>query len=84
MIDPELKTHLDSINKNLAEINRKTGSSIWRSFFTGTLSGLGSVIGVAIAITIIGWILNSVGFIPAFRNEVTRLNDTLDQLRKNK
>ena len=75
---------MDSINKNLAEINKKTGSSVWRSFLTGTLSGLGSVVGVAIALAVIGWILNVVGVIPAFRAQVSHVQTTLDQLQKNR
>ena len=82
MIDPDLKKQLDLVNKNLYEINRKTGSSLWRSFVSGTLSGLGSVIGVAIALAIIGWILNTVGIIPAFREQVHNLQQSLDQIKK--
>lgn len=84
MTEQEVKQYMDSINKNLTEINKKTGSSVWRSFLTGTLSGLGSVVGVAIALAVIGWILNVVGVIPAFRAQVSHVQSTLDQLQKNR
>jgi hypothetical protein len=82
MLDQDLKKQLDSINKNLSEINRKTGTSVWRAFLNGTMSGLGSVVGVAIALAVVGFILNAVGVIPAFRGEVNKINQTLDYLKK--
>ena len=56
MIDPDLKHQLDLVNQNLVEIKKKTGSSVWRSLFTGILGGLGYIIGVAIALAIIGFV----------------------------
>ena len=84
MIDPDLKKELDDINVHLTQIKKNSGSSMWKSFATGTLSGLGSVFGVAIALAIIGWVLNTAGVIPAFRGEVTKLNQALDELRNSK
>jgi hypothetical protein len=84
MIDPDLNKQLDAINGTLLEIKKKTGSSHWRAFLNGTLSGLGSIIGVAIALVVIGYILNAIGVIPVFRGEVTRINQVLDQFQKTK
>lgn len=81
MLEPDLKTKLDSINKDLNQINKKTGS-LWRAFFTGMLSGLGSVIGAAIAVLVIGWILNRIGVIPSLKNQAGEWKQTLDNLPK--
>lgn len=44
------------------------------SFRNGILSGLGSVIGVLLALTLLGWILNIAGLVPfpLIRNQVDR------------
>jgi len=76
MIDPELKGYLIEINKNLNRLGRQ---SKWHSFLNGTLSGLGSIIGVAIALTVIGWVLNVVGVIPAFRKQVNQWQQVIEQ-----
>ncbi len=82
MIDPELNKQLNQINQTLVNIEKNKGFSPWKSFLTGTMAGLGSIIGVAIALTIISYILNAIGVIPAFRSEVNRINQTLDSLKK--
>jgi hypothetical protein len=46
------------------------------------ISGAGSVLGVAVALVVIGWVLNSVGVIPAFAHEAERINQVLDLIRK--
>jgi leucyl aminopeptidase len=84
MIEPDLKQELDTINANLQQINKKTGNSVWRSFLHGAMSGMGSIVGVMIALAILGYILNVVGVIPAFRNRISHLNNTLDELTKTK
>ena len=84
MTEQEFDKRISDIQLELKKISSNTHSPVWRSFINGALSGLGSVIGVAIALTIIAWILNSVGVIPAFRAEVNKLNNTLDEIKQNK
>ena len=84
MIEQELKDHLEKINQNLIEIKQKTGTRFWRAFFNGVASGVGYLVGVAIVLVIVGYVLNTLGVIPAFRNEIGRINNTLDELRKMK
>lgn len=81
MTEQEFQKEISEIKGELKAIRKNTYHPVWRSFINGTLSGLGSIFGVALALTIIGWILNTVGVIPAFRSEVARINQTLDQMR---
>ncbi len=77
MIDPELRSALTDINNNLKKISGSGGK--WHSFFTGVLSGLGSIVGVALALLLIGWILNIVGVIPALKNQVKQWQQIIEQ-----
>lgn len=77
MIDPELRSALTDINENLNKISGATGK--WRPFFNGILTGLGSVVGAALALVLIGWILNIVGVIPALKNQVEQWRQVLQQ-----
>jgi hypothetical protein len=70
MIEPELQNHLLEINKSLTEIKNKKKPGIWRAFFNGMFSAFGYVVGIALVIVIIGWILNKTGLLPAFREQV--------------
>ncbi|MCL5666385.1 MAG: DUF5665 domain-containing protein [Patescibacteria group bacterium] len=81
-MDQDLKNQLDAINRNLADINKKTSKNgMWRAFFYGVLSGLGSVAGAAIALSIIIYILNAMGIIPAFRNQFNQIERLLEQFQ---
>jgi hypothetical protein len=85
MIDPELKEQLEKMDRRLVGIFHKT-ESLWRAFVRGVLQGLGSIIGVVLAILIAGWILNAMGVIPGFKQQATKFQnmwqDTLEQVKK--
>jgi len=82
MNEQEIQKQLVDINNNLVQIRKNTRINIWRSFFTGTFSALGSVIGAAIALAIIGLVLNAVGVIPAFTEQVNSWKQTIDKLQQ--
>lgn len=85
MIDPELKTQLEKIDNHLVGIFHKT-ESLWRAFVRGMLQGLGSIVGIALAILIIGWILNTLGVIPGIQEQAKEWQglwrQTLEQVQK--
>lgn len=85
MIDPELKTQLEKIDNHLVGIFHKT-ESLWRAFVRGMLQGVGSVVGIALAILIIGWILNTLGIIPGIQEQAKEWQNlwrqTLEQVQK--
>ena len=85
MFDPELKTELEKVNRSLVGIFHKT-ESLWRAFVRGVLHGMGSIIGVVLAVLMIGWILNSLGIIPGFKKQALEFqimwHDTLEQVKK--
>jgi len=84
MNEQEFQREILEIKGELQKIAKNTHSRVWKSFFTGMLSGLGSIVGVAIALAVVGWILNTIGVIPAFKSEVSRLNRVLDQYQQNR
>jgi hypothetical protein len=84
MTEQDFDKHISVIEGELKKISSNTHSPLWKSFVSGALSGLGGIFGVAIALAAIGWILNTVGVIPAFRSEVVRLNQALDEIQQNK
>jgi len=85
MIDPELKTQLEKIDNHLVGIFHKT-ESLWRAFVRGMLQGIGSIVGIALAILLIGWILNVMGIIPGIQQQArewqSMWKQTLEQVQK--
>lgn len=84
MTEQEFQKEIGEIKSLLSNISKHTHHPIWRSFVNGMLSGLGSIFGVVLALTIIGWILNTVGVIPAFQHQAGEWKQLLDNLSKNR
>lgn len=70
----------DEITRHLARIDKALNSP-WRAFVRGTFQGLGSIIGAAVVLVIIGFILNAVGVIPAFHDSVDEFKQLLIDIR---
>lgn len=82
MIDPELEKNLKEINNNLAEIKKKTRTGIWHSFFNGIFSALGYLVGLTIVVVIVGWFLNKIGLLPAFKKQLADFSDLISETKK--
>ena len=70
----EIKEHVVRIDRRIGG----AGMALWR----GILTGFGYIIGAFIAILIIGWVLNVIGIIPSFKQQVNSLKDTLQQAQQ--
>jgi len=79
MIDPELKEHLEKIEKELIRMHKKT-TSISHALLRGVVYGAGYIVGIVLVIVIIGWILNIVGIIPAFSREAAEFRTVLENV----
>lgn len=79
MIDPELKKHLEIIEKEIVDF-KKSSNSLRRSFMRGTFYGAGYIVGIVIIIVLVGWILNIVGVIPAFNAQVKDFRAALERV----
>ncbi len=79
MIDPELKNHLEKIEDELSHLRIST-TGTFNTLWRGCLYGAGYIIGAALIIVIVGWILNVVGIIPAFGREVADFRTALDNI----
>lgn len=79
MIDPELKTHLEIIEKELTDL-RKSSTGFSSTFLRGMVYGAGYVAGAVLVVILIGWILNIVGIIPAFNDQVSEFRAALQRI----
>ncbi len=79
MIDPELKTHLETIEKELVLL-RKGSTGLFSTLVKGLIYGAGYIIGAILIILFIGWILNIVGVIPALNTQVTEFREALERI----
>ncbi len=79
MIDPELKSQLKSIEKEVITL-RKDLTSFSQVFLRGLINGAGYVVGAVIILTIIGWVLNVIGIIPAFTQSVNEFRESIDRI----
>ena len=82
MIDPDIKAEIDKINENLIGIQKKGSTGIWRAFFNGMFSALGYVVGLALVVVILGWILQKTGLLQAFQDRVKDFGYIIDQAKK--
>jgi len=55
---------LRKIQRELADIRHNTGSDGW--FWRGILQGAGAIVGSAIAVVALSWVLSLLGVIPGF------------------
>mgnify|MGYP003421532742 FL=1 len=62
MDQDSLKQELQLLNQNIAKLVRR--QNLWRSFFGGVLSGLGSVVGATIVVAILAYMLRNVQLVP--------------------
>lgn len=65
-------------NQNLQTLNNRLGS-VWLNLGKGFVAGFGSVLGAGIAIILIGWFLNVIGVIPAFKQQAESWRDVFIQ-----
>ncbi len=78
MIEQDLKEQLEKINKNIEVVAGRIGGS-WKAFWYGLLRGFGSILGVAIAIALLGWLLNSLGYIPALESQANSWKEVIER-----
>jgi hypothetical protein len=81
MIEPELAKSLQEINNNLIEIKKRSKPGIWRSFFSGIFSALGYIAGLTIVIVILGWFLNKVGLLSAFKQQLADFSSLINEAK---
>ena len=55
--------HLIRIERQIDEIKKRTGNPV-RAFVGGLLAGAGWIVGLIIAVGLLGWALSIMGFIP--------------------
>jgi hypothetical protein len=63
-MDQEIKTKLDAIHETLKNINESQHPSHWKLLKEGLWRGIGYLVGLIVAVALIGWLLNVIGVIP--------------------
>ena len=79
MIDPELKTHLERIEKELVEF-RRASLGVRATLIRGVVYGVGYILGAVLVIVLVGWFLNIIGVIPAFSDQVREFQTALERI----
>ena len=79
MIDPELKMHLETIERELVDLRKGTHGLV-PNLIRGAVYGAGYIVGAVLIIIIVGWILNIIGIIPAFNNQVNEFRTALQHI----
>lgn len=69
-IDEKSLKQLKKIQSELSQIKEVT-TNPRRAFFNGILYGAGAFVGGILAITLLGWLLSLLGFIPGFSEIVS-------------
>ncbi|MFA7252512.1 MAG: hypothetical protein WC027_01510 [Candidatus Paceibacterota bacterium] len=80
-MDPELKEQLGIINKHLSVIEEELRPTRWKMFTQGIWRAVGYLLGLLIAIALLGWVLNIIGVVPWFQNIAEELNNILGDIR---
>ncbi len=78
-MNPDLENHLEKIEKELVLI-RKGITNFSSYFIRGMLQGAGYLVGAALVLTIVGWILNIAGVIPAFSDAVDEFRASMERV----
>jgi tetrahydromethanopterin S-methyltransferase subunit F len=81
MNDFDSKAAIQRISEQVENINYRIGGR-WSWLGRGILQGFGSIIGAALAILLIGWFLNVIGVIPAFKQQATVWREAVLRVQK--
>lgn len=78
MIDPELQHHLEKIEQEIKAFH-KSSSGFSSTLVRGLIYGAGTVLGAILIVIVVGWVLNIIGVIPAFTDQVNEFRAALDR-----
>lgn len=83
-MNEDLKKKLDEMENTLKSIEKILNPSRWQLLVQGLWRGIGYIIGVLVALAIIGWILNVMGIIPIFQNFSNEMRSNLETVKINR
>ena len=75
---------LDTIEKTLIDIHKILKPTNWQLFIRGLWYAFGYIIGLMIAVALIGWFLNVIGFIPYLTQFSEEMRTTLNIVKTTK
>jgi hypothetical protein len=80
-MDEDRNKHLEEIEKSLKEIKDILTPTRWQMFVQGVWRAVGYLIGLILAIIIIGWLLNMMGYVPFLSGTSETLRGALNEAR---
>jgi hypothetical protein len=72
---------LEAIENTLVEIRRILKPTRWQMFVQGLWRAVGYLVGLVLAIAIIGWFLNIIGLVPALSTFSQNMQEILNIAR---
>lgn len=68
---------LDRLTRSVDRVYNNPGNLMWRSFLAGVMSGLGATIGVALILSIGGYVFSLLGGIELLRPGLTEIRNMI-------
>ncbi len=80
-MDEDRNKKLEEIEKTLKDIHKILKQTRWQMFVQGLWRAFGYLVGLILAIVIIGWLFNIIGLIPFLSNFSHEMKDVLNIAR---
>lgn len=80
-MEEDKNQRLENIENLLKEIHKVLKPTRLQLFFQGLWRAAGYLVGLILAIAILGWLLNVLGLIPSFTNLSENLQEILDVVK---
>lgn len=72
-MDSKQQKTLEALTAAIEKVYTQPKRMMWRSFLMGLLSGLGATLGVAIVLTLLGYLIHAVGGLPVVGDWLTNV-----------
>ena len=80
-MEQQLNSKLEEMQKSLHNIEKSLNPSRWNMLVQGLWRGVGYLIGLVIAVALLGWMLNAIGVIPFLNTFSQDMKEILNNAR---
>ncbi len=82
MDNTEVIAKLEVLSSKLDDINKSLKPTRWKLFVQGLWRAIGYLIGIVVAVALLGWMLKLIGVIPMFQEISGKLTSILNNYYK--